>query len=81
MGKSIKNPTFTERFGFYTNFIGNPLLKPEESVGFEIGMDYVLENEQIDMSLTLFNADLENEINGFVYDPVTYAYTLSLIHI
>ena len=38
-------------------------------------MDYVLENEQIDMSLTLFNADLENEINGFVYDPVTYAYT------
>ena len=75
VGKSIKNPTFTERFGFYTNFIGNPLLKPEESVGFEIGMDYVFENEQIDMSLTLFNADLENEINGFVYDPVTYAYT------
>merc|ERR1711916_149873 len=32
MGEGVKNPTFTELFGFYPgSFIGNPDLEPESS--------------------------------------------------
>jgi len=75
IGKAIKNPTFTERFGFYTNFLGNPSLIPEESVSTELGLDYTFAENLIDMTFTVFDSDLENEINGFVYDPATFAYT------
>jgi vitamin B12 transporter len=74
-GTAVKNPTFTERFGFYTNFIGNPNLVPEESKSWEIGFDRQLSIGNLTLSATLFDAELENEINGFVYDPATYAYT------
>jgi len=38
-GTAVKNPTFLERFGFYTNFIGNANLEPEESTSWELGID------------------------------------------
>jgi vitamin B12 transporter len=79
VGTAIKNPTFTERFGFYTNFIGNPNLIPEESTSWELGVDQQLMGGDATLSLTLFDADLENEINGFVLDPTTFAYTSSNI--
>jgi vitamin B12 transporter len=68
-GTAIKNPTFSERFGFYTNFIGNPNLKPEESTSWELGIDQELLSGALTLSATLFDAELENEINGFVSDP------------
>jgi vitamin B12 transporter len=43
-GTAIKNPTFTERFGYYTNFIGNPDLQPEYSKNLELGFDFDLQN-------------------------------------
>ena len=43
-GTAVKNPTFAERFGFYTNFIGNPSLEPEESTSWELGIDKQLVN-------------------------------------
>jgi vitamin B12 transporter len=75
VGTAIKNPTFTERFGFYTNFIGNASLIPEESTSWEVGVDQQIKNDDLRLSLTLFDAELKNEINGFVLDPITYAYT------
>ena len=35
--------------------------------------------DDVTLSLTLFDAELENEIDGFVYDPATFAYTSSNI--
>ena len=75
VGESIKNPTFTERFGFYTNFIGNPDLEPEESLHWEIGARTSLLNEKVDLALTYFDATLENEINGFIFDFGTGGFT------
>jgi vitamin B12 transporter len=72
-GTAVKNPSFSERFGFYTNFIGNPNLEPEESTSWELGVDQQL--GELSLSATLFDSELENEINGFVYDPSTFAYT------
>ncbi len=74
-GKSVKNPTFTERYGFFTNFIGNPDLEPEESTQVEIGLRGSYLEDRLSLSLTWFEADLENEINGFVFDPDTFGFT------
>ena len=66
IGESLKNPTFTERFGFFTNFIGNPGLIPEESLGWELGIKQSWPLARLNMNLTWFDADLTNEINGSV---------------
>jgi vitamin B12 transporter len=61
IGTGIKNPTFTELYGFFTgSFIGNPDLKPEGSQGWEVGWEQALGN--FSYSATYFDADLENEI-------------------
>lgn len=61
IGTGIKNPTFTELFGFFPgSFIGNPDLKPEESTSWEIGWDQSL--GAFSYSATYFEADLTNEI-------------------
>ncbi len=61
IGTGIKNPTFTELYGFFTgSFIGNPDLTPEESQNWEIGWEQALGN--VSYSATYFDADLENEI-------------------
>ncbi len=61
IGTSVKNPTFTELFGFFTgSFIGNPDLKPEESQGWEIGWAQDFGAAQLE--IVYFEADLESEI-------------------
>lgn len=61
VGTGVKNPTFTELFGFFPgSFIGNPDLKPEESTSWEIGWEQTV--GPFSYSATYFNADLENEI-------------------
>lgn len=64
-GTAIKNPTFTERFAVFGFFVGNPNLIPEESTSWELGIDHALLNGRINLGATIFNAELENEINGF----------------
>lgn len=73
-GTAIKNPTFTERFGFFTNFQGNPDLQPEESKSWEVGVDQTLFGGSLSFGLTYFNTRLDNEIDGFVFDPMTFAF-------
>ncbi|MGV6802460.1 MAG: TonB-dependent receptor [bacterium] len=61
IGRSAKNPTFTELFGFYPgSFTGNPDLQPELSDDAEIGIDY--SHDKFSFSASLFQADLQNEI-------------------
>ena len=73
IGSSIKNPTFTERFGYYTNFVGNPDLEPEKSLGWEAGIKHSWLDGRLSGSLAWFNEVLDKEINGFVYVPAPYA--------
>lgn len=61
IGRGVKNPTFTELFGFYPGtFVGNPDLQPETSTSWEIGYDQ--EWKKSKASITYFHADLEDEI-------------------
>ncbi len=69
-GTAVKNPSFTERFGFTPDtFFGNTNLEPEESKGWEIGLDQSFLQDRLTASVTYFKERLENEINGFVFDP------------
>jgi vitamin B12 transporter len=74
IGTGVKNPTFSERFGYFTNFIGNPDLQPETSQGWEVGVDHAFGSD-LAVQLTYFRADLEDEIAGFVFDPGTGGFT------
>ena len=69
-GTGVKNPTFTERFGFTPDtFIGNAGLSPEQSEGWEVGIRQALFDARLIVSAVYFDEELQNEINGFVFDP------------
>ena len=71
-----KAPTFIERFGFFPGqFVGNPNLKPEQSTSYDLGVDFELLDGALQLQGTLFRQDLEDEINGFVFDPDTFLST------
>ncbi|MYL02110.1 MAG: TonB-dependent receptor [Gammaproteobacteria bacterium] len=74
-GIGVKNPTFIERFGYFSNFIGNPDLIPESSRGWELGVRYGSRTGTLAGSITWFNERLEDEINGFVFDPSSGGFT------
>ena len=76
VGTAQKNPTFVERFGFFPGqFIGNPNLDPERVLAYEIGIDRQLFDNRLALQLSLFQSTLDKEINGFVFDPVTFLST------
>jgi vitamin B12 transporter len=73
IGTGRKNPTFTELYGYFPGqFVGNPDLKPESSTSYDIGIDKMLQDGAVVLQLSLFRQDLEDEINGFVFDPDTF---------
>ncbi len=73
-GTGSKAPSFIERFGFTPNsFIGNPNLRPEESDSFEIALEKSWANSQLE--IIYFDQDLQDEINGFVFDADSGLFT------
>jgi vitamin B12 transporter len=76
IGTGQKNPTFTERFGFFPGqFVGNSALKPEQSTSFDIGLDHSFLAGAFVLEASLFKQNLKDEINGFVFDPDTFLFT------
>jgi vitamin B12 transporter len=76
VGTGSKAPTFTERYGFYPDyFIGNPELEPERSKGWELGVETRFGGGNYHFGITWFDQELENEIDGFMFDPVTFLFT------
>lgn len=76
LGTGLKVPTFTERFGFFPGqFIGNPHLQPEKSISYDVGIDRMLLHDAIELQLTVYYQELEDEINGFFFDPGAFLFT------
>ncbi|TDJ47972.1 MAG: TonB-dependent receptor [Gammaproteobacteria bacterium] len=76
LGTGQKSPTFIERFGFFSGeFVGNQDLKPERSEGWEIGFEQSFRNNSLSIAATYFDEQLEDEIDGFVFDPGTFLFT------
>jgi len=76
LGTGRKAPTFIERFGFFPGqFTGNPDLKPEKSKSIDLGIDRLLFDNAVELQLSVYYQTLEDEINGFVFDPDTFLFT------
>ena len=74
VGTGLKRPTFTDRFGFFADqFVGNPNLDAEESRGVEVGFDYRVAKTLFEFGY--FREKLEQEIDGFVFDPNSFLFT------
>ncbi len=71
--EGISEPTFFDLYGFFpANFVGNPLLRPESSSGFETSLRY--RKGTLGGSLTAFRQRLHDEIVD-VSDPTTFLQT------
>ena len=66
---AFKNPTFTERFGYYPGtFNGNENLKPESIKQVEVGYYKSIYKNLLSISQTYYDMKLRDEINGFTSD-------------
>jgi vitamin B12 transporter len=61
-GKGVQNPTLTELYGFFATFVGNPDLKPENSTGWDAGVEQSFLDERLVVDVTYFN----NRIRDFI---------------
>ncbi|MBJ7579328.1 TonB-dependent receptor [Devosia sp. MC532] len=72
LGTGSTNPTFVEQFGYNpSSFVGNANLKPETSIGWDIGVSQSLLDGLITLDATYFNQNLENEIKSIGWSPAT----------
>jgi len=63
VGRAVTNPTFYEQFGFFPNqFIGNPAIRPEASLGFDVGLRQSLFGGRAYVDVTYFDANLTDVI-------------------
>jgi vitamin B12 transporter len=72
-GTGVTNPTFIEQFGFFTGtFIGNPALRPEQSFGWDVGVEHTLFDGRLVTDVTYFVSNFEDKIVlvGFPSTPV-----------
>lgn len=75
VGTAVKLPTMFEQFGSSTFFTPNPNLSPEKSFGWDAGVEFTLLNGKAVLDVTYFRANLEDKINGFVFDPIAGNFT------
>ena len=66
VGTAVKLPTMFEQFGTDQFFTPNPDLKPEQSFGWDAGIEFTLPGGRATLDVTYFNTDLTDKIDGFV---------------
>jgi outer membrane cobalamin receptor len=70
-GTGIKEPSLTEAFSPSTFFLGNPGLKPERAISYDLGFSQELFNRRASLEATYFDNRFRNQII-FVFDPATF---------
>lgn len=68
VGTAFRAPNFFRLFSTSSFALGNPNLRPEESEGWEVGIDQYLNDGDIQFGLTYFSNDIENLV---VWVPTT----------
>jgi vitamin B12 transporter len=70
VGTAVKFPTMFEQFGSIPLFFTpNPGLQPEESLGWDAGVEYTFAGGKAVVDVTYFKTLLENRIDGFFFLP------------
>lgn len=62
VGKGVTLPNFNEMFSTAPNFIANPNLQPESSIGWDIGVEQTLWNGLFVFDATYFSSRFEDRI-------------------
>jgi vitamin B12 transporter len=70
VGTAVKLPTMFEQFGITSTFIPNPNLAPEESFGWDAGLEFTVLSGRATLDVTYFNANLTNKIFGTAQGPL-----------
>jgi len=63
-GTGVKRPTFTQRFGFFAGFTGNPNVTPEKNKEWDLGVQQFFWNNRASMEVIYFKGRFENEISS-----------------
>jgi vitamin B12 transporter len=74
-GTGFRAPVLSELFINSPGFVANPFLKPETSVGYDVGFEQPLSN-WARVGATYFHNNLTNLIQFVVTDPLTFTGTL-----
>lgn len=75
VGTGAQNPSLIDQFGFFPgSFVGNPDLEPEQSFGWDIGVEQSFLDGRAVIDVTYFQDRLKDEIST-VFDPVTFLST------
>lgn len=78
IGTGVKLPTMFETYGLIPGFFTpNPNLLPEESKGWDAGVELSLWNGRAVLDVTYFEQDLRNRIDGFAAGP---AFTFTAVN-
>lgn len=74
-GTGVVFPTLFDQFGVIPSlFIGNPNLQPEESKGYDVGIEQAFWQRRAVFDVTYFHQNLENEVfSSFFGPPVNLA--------
>ncbi|MBO9475699.1 TonB-dependent receptor [Shimia sp. R10_1] len=65
LGQATVNPTMYEQFGYSPGqFVGNPDLKPEESLSFELGADWTLADGRGNLGVTIYRNEIDDMISS-----------------
>lgn len=72
-GTGVQNPTLIEQFGFFSDFVGNPNLQPEQSEGWDVGIEQQFLGGRGIVDVTFFDEDLTDEI-GTQFDAAAGAF-------
>ena len=66
VGTAFKAPTLSQMFQSFPdfNFFANPNLKPESSLGYDLGFEQALAGESIRFGVTYFRNDIKNLITN-----------------
>lgn len=69
-GTGVVFPTLYDQFGAIpTFFVGNPNLLPEESEGYDVGIEQAFWQRRVVVDVTYFNQNLENEVFSSFFGP------------
>lgn len=76
VGTGVVFPTLFEMFGVLPDFFeGNPDLRPEESFGWDVGVEQTFLGGKLVIDVTYFKQDLQNEIVQ-ITNPATFNSTV-----
>ena len=69
VGKGITNPSFYELFSTFATFMPNPNLKPESSIGWDVGIEQSWLDGTLVTDVTFFSSRFTDKIGSIVLVP------------